>query len=85
MDASRGALGGGHGNGRHPFDVGQGGPGPGHQVQVDVEHHLPLDAEVEVEDQAVDDVPDRPFDGVLHRHETQVDLALLDGVEDLRK
>jgi len=42
---------------------------------MDVQHHLALDAQVEVEDQAVDDVADRPLDGVLEGDEAQVDLA----------
>ena len=70
------ALGGGHGDGRHPLDVGEARSRAGHQVEVDVQDHLPLDAEVEVEDQAVDDVPDRALDGVLQGDEAEVDPAL---------
>ena len=69
----RPALGGGHGDGRHPLDVGQVGPRRRHQVEVDVQHDLPLDAQVEVEDQAVDDVPDGALDGVLQRDEAEVE------------
>ena len=77
------ALCGGHGNGGHPLDLGQGGPRRGHQVEVDVEDHLPLDPQVEVEDQAVDDVPDGALDGVLQWHESEVDPTLLHRLEDL--
>ncbi len=50
---------------------------------MDVEDHLPLDPQVEVEDQAVDDVADGALDGILERHEPEVDATLLNRLEDL--
>ncbi len=43
-------------------------------MEVDVEDDFALDPQVEVEDEAVDDVPDRPLDGVLQGDEAEVDL-----------
>jgi hypothetical protein len=77
------ALGRGHRDRGDPLDVGQGGAGGGHQVEVDVEDDLALDAQVEVEDQTVDDVPDRALDGVLQGDEPEVDGALPDRLEDV--
>ena len=50
---------------------------------MDVQDDLALDSQVEVEQEAVDDVPDRPLDGVLQRDETQVHPTVTDGVEHL--
>ena len=77
------ALGGGHGDRCHPLDIGERGPGTGHQMEVDIEDHLSLDPQIEVEDQAVDDVPDGAFDGVLHGDESEVDLAQTNRVQHL--
>ena len=48
---------------------------------MDVEHHLTLDEQVVVEDQAVEGGVDRALDGVLDRHEPEVDLGRSDGLE----
>ena len=77
------ALGEGDGIGEDPAHGRQVGAGGGHQVQVDVEDDLALDEEVDVEDEGVEGVADHAVDGVLDRHETDVDLAAGDRVEDV--
>ena len=48
---------------------------------MDVHHDLALDEEVHVEEQGVQRGAHRPVDGVLHRHESLVHLAVGDGGE----
>ena len=69
------ALAHGDGERHHPADVGQGRPRRGQQVLADPHDHLPLDEEVVLEDEAVHDLEDGAFDGVLDGDEAEVDLA----------
>ena len=75
------ALRGGHRDRQHRLDVGQRGARLGQQAVLDVEHDLALDQQVVAERQLVLREVDRALDRVLDRHEPEVDLAALDGVE----
>ena len=62
-------------------DVGERDAGLGEQAVFDVDHDLALDQQVVIEGECVLGEVDHPLDRVLDRNDTDVDLALLDGIE----
>ena len=78
------ALGQRMGIGRHRVDLLEPRARARHEVQVDIHDDLALNVQVDVVNQAVDGRADRPLDPVLNGHETEVDLAPGDRLEDGR-
>ena len=77
------ALRGGDRYRQHRLHIGERGARLGQQAVLDVEHHLALDQQIVTECQLVLRQVDRALDRVLDGHESEIDLAGLDGVEHI--